>query len=45
MQQAPGYKKLMSWTDAPIMPTPGAVGEIIKKISEECDFVVVAIGS
>ena len=35
MAQAPGYKKLMSWTDAPIMPTPGAVGEIIKKISEE----------
>ncbi len=28
MAQAPGYKKLMSWTDAPIMPTPGAVGEI-----------------
>ena len=26
MAQAPGYKKLMSWTDAPIMPTPGAVG-------------------
>ena len=28
MQQAPGYKKLMSWTDAPIMPTPGAVGSL-----------------
>jgi len=26
MAQAPGYKKLMGWTDAPIMPTPGAVG-------------------
>jgi len=34
MQQAPGYSKLMSWTDAPIMPTPGAVGLIIKKIGE-----------
>ena len=33
MAQAPGYQKLMSWTDAPIMPTPGAVGEIIKKIT------------
>ena len=31
MAQAPGYKKLMSWTHGPIMPTPGAVGEIIKK--------------
>ncbi|MBU4487332.1 MAG: glutamate mutase L [Candidatus Delongbacteria bacterium] len=32
MQQAPGYNKLMAWTDAPIMPTPGAVGLIINKI-------------
>jgi len=31
MAQAPGYNKLMDWTDHPIMPTPGAVGEIIKK--------------
>ena len=34
MAQAPGYKKLMSWTDAPIMPTPGAVGAIIKTIAD-----------
>ncbi len=34
MAQAPGYRKLMTWTDAPIMPTPGAVGSIIKTISE-----------
>lgn len=34
MKQAPGYNKLMKWTDAPIMPTPGAVGLIIKKIGE-----------
>jgi uncharacterized protein (TIGR01319 family) len=33
MQQAPGYDKLMKWTDAPIMPTPGAVGLIINKIA------------
>jgi uncharacterized protein (TIGR01319 family) len=33
MQQAPGYNKLMAWTDAPIMPTPGAVGLIINKIA------------
>ena len=33
MQQAPGYKKLMSWTDAPIMPTPGAVGSLIEMIA------------
>jgi len=34
MAQAPGYKKLMDWADTPIMPTPGAVGEIIQKIAE-----------
>ncbi len=35
MAQAPGYKKLMNWTDAPIMPTPGAVGLIIKTIADQ----------
>jgi uncharacterized protein (TIGR01319 family) len=34
MAHAPGYDKLMSWTDAPIMPTPGAVGNILKTIAE-----------
>ncbi|NOZ08167.1 MAG: methylaspartate mutase [FCB group bacterium] len=43
MAQAPGYKKLMSWTDAPIMPTPGAVGEIIQKIAEADDISVVGV--
>ncbi len=33
MANAPGYKKLMSWTDAPIMPTPGAVGAIMQEIA------------
>jgi uncharacterized protein (TIGR01319 family) len=43
MAQAPGYKKLMSWTDTPIMPTPGAVGEIIKKIAETENITVVGV--
>ena len=30
-----GDNKLMDWTDIPIMPTPGAVGEIIKKIADK----------
>jgi len=34
MAQAPGYKKLMSWVGAPIMPTPAAVGEIMQAIAE-----------
>lgn len=34
MAHAPGYDKLISWADAPIMPTPGAVGDILKTIAE-----------
>jgi len=43
MAQAPGYKKLMDWTDRPIMPTPGAVGKIIQKISETENISVVGV--
>ncbi|MEA3475992.1 MAG: glutamate mutase L [Candidatus Cloacimonadota bacterium] len=56
MAQAPGYKKLMTWTIAdtgmkkmeqvPIMPTPGAVGNIMKTIAklENIEVVGVDIG-
>jgi len=43
MAQAPGYKKLMSWCDAPIMPTPGAVGSIIKRVSDMENIEVVGV--
>jgi len=43
MAQAPGYKKLMTWTDAPIMPTPGAVGNIMQAIAEEYHINVVGV--
>jgi len=43
MQQAPGYKKLMTWTDAPIMPTPGAVGSLIEMIAAKEDITVVGV--
>jgi uncharacterized protein (TIGR01319 family) len=43
MAQAPGYKKLMGWTSAPIMPTPGAVGLIITTISEKLKMNVVGV--
>ena len=43
MAQAPGYKKLMSWTDAPIMPTPGAVGSLIEMIAREENSTVVGV--
>ena len=43
MAHAPGYKKLLEWTDTPVMPTPGAVGEIIQTVSAQHDMQVVGV--
>jgi len=52
MQQAPGYNKLMSWAigpvngkleQIPIMPTPAAVGNIMKTIAEEDQIEVLGV--
>lgn len=43
MAHAPGYDKLMSWTDAPIMPTPGAVGNILQTIAKRDNINVVGV--
>ncbi|HGJ64840.1 TPA: methylaspartate mutase [bacterium] len=43
MSHAPGYKDLMSWTDAPIMPTPGAVGAMMQTVAEEENMQVVGV--
>jgi len=43
MAQAPGYDKLKKWVDTPIMPTPGAVGEIIKRIAVKEEICVVGV--
>ncbi|MBT7421770.1 MAG: methylaspartate mutase [Gemmatimonadetes bacterium] len=43
MAQAPGYRKLMGWTGAPIMPTPGAVGEIMQTIARQQAINVVGV--
>ena len=43
MAQAPGYKKLMSWTDAPIMPTPAAVGLIIQTIADQYNIEAIGV--
>ncbi len=43
MAQAPGYDKLKEWTDAPIMPTPGAVGKIIETIANLQDINVIGV--
>lgn len=46
MAHAPGYKKLMDWTDVPIMPTPGAVGLLIERLGkrQQIDVLGVDIG-
>ncbi len=43
MAHAPGYKKLMTWSPVPIMPTPGAVGLIIEKVSKRDQIAVVGV--
>ncbi|MEZ6051175.1 MAG: glutamate mutase L [Planctomycetaceae bacterium] len=43
MAHAPGYDKLIDWTDAPIMPTPGAVGDILQQIAKARGINVVGV--
>jgi len=43
MAQAPGYKKLMSWVGAPIMPTPAAVGAIMQTIAKHQGITLVGV--
>jgi uncharacterized protein (TIGR01319 family) len=43
MAHAPGYRKLMSWTPVPIMPTPGAMGLIIEKVARRDRLAVLGV--
>jgi len=43
MAQAPGYDRLMGWADAPIMPTPGAVGRIMETIARQRGINVLGV--
>jgi uncharacterized protein (TIGR01319 family) len=43
MAQAPGYRKLMEWVGVPIMPTPGAVGNIIQTIARQQNLDVIGV--
>ena len=43
MAHAPGYKKLMKWTEVPIMPTPGAVGLIMQTIAHLENISVIGV--
>ncbi|MGB9597757.1 MAG: glutamate mutase L, partial [Candidatus Poribacteria bacterium] len=43
MAHAPGYKELMAWTDAPIMPTPGAVGVMMQIVADTEGIQIVGV--
>ncbi len=43
MAHAPGYDKLIEWSDAPIMPTPGAVGDILQRIARTRNISCVGV--
>lgn len=43
MSHAPGYDKLMGWTEVPIMPTPAAVGLIVETVARERNIDVLAV--
>jgi uncharacterized protein (TIGR01319 family) len=43
MAHAPGYDRLLQWVDAPVMPTPGAVGDILQRIARDQGISVVGV--
>ena len=43
MAQAPGYRKLMTWVGAPIMPTPAAVGDIIQRVARRQQLNIIGV--
>jgi uncharacterized protein (TIGR01319 family) len=44
MSHAPGYDKLMKWTDVPIMPTPAGEGRMFRTLAEMRNINVVGVG-
>ncbi|MEX0973876.1 MAG: glutamate mutase L [Bacillota bacterium] len=43
MAQAPGYSELMQWADTIIMPTPGAVGRILRLMADRYKQNIVGV--
>lgn len=43
MAHAPGYTRLMEWADAPIMPTPAAVGKMMQQIAQAHQINIVGV--
>lgn len=46
MSHSPGYSRLLSWTPLPVMPTPAAVGDMVRTyaISQNLQVLCVDIG-
>lgn len=44
MSHAPGYDKLMKWTDVPIMPTPAGEGRMFTTLAELKKVNVIGVG-
>lgn len=40
MSHSPGYDKLLQWTPIPVMPTPAAVGDIVREYATRSGFNV-----
>ena len=43
MSHSPGYDKLMAWTPVPVMPTPAAVGDIVRGYAESNKLQVLCV--
>ena len=43
MAHAPGYKDLMTRTDVPIMPTPGAVGLLVETVAKKEKIAAIGV--
>jgi uncharacterized protein (TIGR01319 family) len=43
MAHAPGYKDLMTRTDVPIMPTPGAVGLLVETVAKRENIAAIGV--
>jgi len=43
MSHAPGYNKLLNWTPVPVMPTPGAVGQMVLGAAKRWDCTILAV--
>lgn len=43
MSHAPGYSRLLTWSPVPIIPTPAAVGDMIRTAAERDNIQILAV--